>query len=139
MATDVFKYTHLHKLLCCGASWTSNEVKLALVTSSYTFDESNTLWSQVSTNEVATGSGYTTGGIIITGKTANNTLLDADDVVFTALTKTFRGGVLYFNGTIDTLVNPLISYMLFNTTPSDTTVDGVDFHILWNAGGILGL
>ena len=139
MATEGFKYTHIHKLFCGGASWSGNEIKLALVSSGYTFDAAHTLFSQASSYELTAGDGYTTGGVALSGKTASNTALDADDVVFIALNKTFRGGILYFNGTIDTLVNPVIYYLLFNTTPADITVPTVDSNVIWNSGGIITL
>jgi len=119
---------------------TSTNIYLALVLSSYTLDLTQTIWSQVSGNEVLAGSGYTTGGnnltssnVGYTGATANWT---AANVTWTTLTKTFRYGVLYLLGTVKTIVNPLIAVILFNTAPADIVVSGVDFTVIWNAAGI---
>jgi hypothetical protein len=118
----------------------SNTINLALVTSSYTPALTHTIWANVSANEVATGDGYTTGGETITQsvtRSTGTTKFDAADVTWTALTKTFRYGVLYAVGTLNTIVNPLIGYTLFDTTPADITVNGVDWTVQWNANGII--
>ncbi len=119
----------------------STDVYFALVTSSYTKSLANTIWANISTYEVATGSGYTTGGaqlssndVTYSGTTAT---FDASDVTFSALTKTFRFGVLYINATANSIVKPLIGIILFDSTPADVTVGGVDFTITWNASGII--
>lgn len=139
MATTITKYDHLLKLLCNGGSWEGNTVKLALVSSSYTFSAAHTVWADANANELSSGGGYTTGGMTLTNKTSSNTKLDADDVIFANLTKNFRGGILYFSGTIDTLSNPLIAYLLFNDAPADTPVNGTDFSVIWNSNGIMTL
>lgn len=119
----------------------ATNVYLALVTSGYTKNLANTIWADVSANEVATGTGYTTDGKQITGASVvySGTLAtyDATDVVWTALTKTFRFAVLYVNATVNGIVKPLIGIVLFDSTPADVTVSGVDFTLTWNASGII--
>lgn len=119
----------------------STDVYLALVTSSYTKSLANTIWGDISTYEVATGTGYTTGGkqlasndVTYSGTTAT---FDAADVTWTSLTKTFRFGVMYINATVNSVVKPLIGIILFDSTPADVTVSGVDFTLTWNASGII--
>lgn len=139
MATTFTKYTHTHKCLSDGTiDWDTDTIKVALVTSSYTFSAAHTIWADASANEVATGDGYTTGGATLT-TSLDNTKLDAVDITFTALTKTFRGAVVYKEGTANTLVNPVIGYILFDDTPADITVSGIDFNLLWNASGLFSL
>jgi hypothetical protein len=138
MAVTVTKYTHAHKILTNQGDWNSNTIKLALVTSSYTFSAAHTIWGDVSSYEVATGDGYTTGGATVTC-TASNTALSSSNVTWTTLTKTFRGAVLYIEGTIESLTNPVLAYILFDDTPADTTVTGVDFPVIWNASGVFTL
>lgn len=138
MAVTATKYTHAHKILTNQGDWNSNTIKMALVTSSYTFNAAHTIWADASTYEVTTGDGYTTGGATLTC-TASNTSLDAVDVTWTALTKTFRGAVIYIEGTIETLTNPVLTYILFDDTPADTVVTGTDFVVIWNASGVFTL
>ena len=125
----------------------SDTIKLALVKSTYTPDlDAHTVWADVSANEVATGDGYTTGGAEVTGKTLTRaaaiTTFDAADVTWTALTKTFRYGVLYVAGTKTDpqggadIVNPLIGIVLFDDSPADITVSGVDYTAQWSSLGI---
>jgi hypothetical protein len=138
MAVTATKYTHAHKILTNQGDWNSNTVKFALVTSSYTFSAAHTVWADASSYEVASGSGYTTGGATVTC-TASNTALGASNTTFTALTKTFRGAVLYIEGTIEGLTNPLLEYILFDDTPADTEVTGTDFIVIWNASGVFSI
>lgn len=138
MAITITKYSHTHKILCGAGSWTDNTIKLALVTSGYTFSAAHTIWGDVSANEVATGDGYTTGGLTLT-TSKTNAALDATDLTFSVLTKTFRGAVIYISGTVETLVNPVLFYILFDDTPGDIVIQGNDFVISWNASGIATL
>jgi len=126
----------------------SDTIKLALVTSSYTPDlDNDTVWADVSANEVANGDGYATGGATLANKTLARstwkTTFDADDVVWSALTKTFRYGVLYIDGTKSdpqggpNIVNPLLAYILFDDTPADISVSGVDYTVQWSTLGVI--
>lgn len=119
----------------------STDVYLALVTSSYTKSLANTIWANISDYEATTGAGYTTGGaqlasndVTYSGTTAT---FDATDVTWSSLTKTFRFGVLYINATSNSIVKPLIGIILFDSTPADVTVSGVDFTVTWNASGLI--
>lgn len=126
-----------------GLDLNSSTLKLALVSSSYAFSATASAWSEISGNEVATGSGYTTGGAALTNVTLTETggvcVLDADNVTFTALTKTFRGAVVYAEGTFETVVNPVLFYILFDNTPADQVIAGIDFVVSWNTSGILAI
>ena len=113
------------------------------MSSAYTPDVANhTQWSDVSANEI-TGTGYTSGGATIQNalltRTGKTTTLDGDDVVWSALNATFRYGVAYAQGTFGTLTDPLLFYILFDDTPADITVNGVDFRVIWSNNGILTL
>jgi hypothetical protein len=97
-------------------------------------------------HEVATGDGYTTGGATLASKTLTRstwkTTFDAADITFAALTKTFRYGVLYVEGTKtnpeggENIVNPLYAYILFDDTPADVVVAGTDYVVQWSSLGI---
>ena len=141
MAILSYKYTELKKyLIARDIEIEADTLKLALVTSSYTPSLAHTIWGDVSANEVATGSGYTTGGEALTGVAVTNTTnlkIDANDVTWTALTKTFRYGVLYANVTRNTFVNPLIAYYLFDDTPANVVVSGTNWTVQWSSSGLL--
>lgn len=119
----------------------TDTLKIALVTSAYTPSAEHGIWGDVSANEVATGSGYTTGGATLAGVTyarsGGTVTLDSTDPSWTTLTKTFRYGVLYANVTRNTIVNPLIAYILFDSTPADVVVTATTWTIVWSSAGIL--
>lgn len=134
MATTITGYDHFWKLVATGAiDLDSDTLKVALVTSSYTPSGAHTQWADVSAYEVASGSGYTTGGQTLTGVTVTNSNIDYDDVVWTAITKTFRYAVLYKSGTGGGLTNPLIAYILLDSTPADVVSSGSNYTIQWNS------
>ena len=116
----------------------SDSFKLMLVTSAYAPNsDTHTKRSDV-TNEIS-GGGYTAGGnalagVTVTNDTANDRLVfDANDVVFTALTNTFRGAVLYKDTGVAANDN-LVMYFDFT---SDQTGTGGDVTIQFNANGII--
>jgi len=111
--------------------------KVALLTSSYTPNiDTHTFLSDVTSNEVAAGGGYTSGGVTLTGvaytydSTNNRSVLAADDAVWASATFTTRYAVVYKStGTAST--SPLLSYVDFgaNQSPSAET-----FTIAWANG-----
>lgn len=141
MASSITWYDHAWKLITTGlVDLDTDTLKLALVTSSYTPATSHTIWdpgtnnaADPSYNEVASGSGYTTGGATIANPVATNSNIDYDDVVWTSLTKTFRYAVCYVNKTAGGLVSPLLFYILLDTTPADIVSAGSNYTIQWNA------
>lgn len=112
-------------------------IKVALVTSAYTFVATHQYFSDI-TNEV-TGSGYTAGGATLSSKAVNqddpNTRaeFDAADVTWSSSTITARAAILY-KDTGSATSSPLIAYIDFLSDKSST---GGDFTIQWNAEGIL--
>jgi len=134
MATTITAYDHLWKLLATGGiDLDTDTLKLALVTSSYTPNIAHDEWADVSANEVATGAGYTTGGATLATPVATNSNIDYDDVTWTALTKTFRYAVCYKSGSGGGLTNPLLFYMLLDSTPADIVSTGSNYTIQWNS------
>lgn len=124
----------------------TDTIKLALVASTYAINANHGIWADVSADEVASGSGYTTGGASLTGVTwtrsGGTCTLDANDVSFTTLTKTFRYGVLYANVTRNdpaavSIVNPLIAVIQFDDTPADVVVTATTWPVVWSSLGIL--
>ena len=120
---------------------------LALVKSTWTpAPTTDELWSTVSGNEVANGNGYTTGGIALTGVTLAQT---AGVVKFTSAAAVWtasgtgipawRYGVLYYLGTLNGKVNPLVAYFLGDSTPADVplTTSPNTLTVTMNASGII--
>jgi len=134
MAASITAYDNLWKLLLTGGiDLDTDTLKLALVTSSYTPSTAHDKWADVSTNEVATGDGYTTGGATLADPVVTATTIDYTDVTWTSLSKTFRYAVCYKSGSGGGLTNPLLFYILLDTTPADVVSTASDYTIIWNA------
>ena len=141
MASSITWYAHSWKLITTGlVDLDTDTLKLALVTSSYTPATSHTVWdpgtndaADPSHNEVATGDGYATGGATLANPVATNDNIDYDDPVWTSLTKTFRYAVCYMDGSAGALTDPLLFYILLDTTPADIVSSGSNYKIQWNA------
>jgi len=141
MATTITAYTHLWKLVTTGGlDLDTSEIRIRLVTSSYTFSAAHTLWdnsandaTDPSYNEVANGDGYTTGGVQLANPVVTTSNVDYDDVVWTSLTKTFRGAIGVGIGTFGGVVNPVLFYILLDSTPADVVSSGSNYTIQWNA------
>jgi len=153
MASSFTLYSSVRKYVLDGTiNLAEDTLKLALVTSSYSPDVSDAVLADVmispspEVEEVASPSnGYTTGGKELTGQLATKTdspsagKFDADNLTWAALTATFRYGILYAEKTVGSpaIVNPLIGYILFDTTPADIVVSGLDWTVQWSANGII--
>lgn len=134
MATTITAYDHLWKLLLTGAiDLDTDTLKIALVTSSYTPNTAHDEWADVSANEVASGAGYTTGGITLATPASTNSTIGYADPEWTALTKTFRYAVIYKSGSGGGLTNPLIAYLLLDSTPADIVNTGSNYKIQWHS------
>lgn len=114
----------------------AHQIKIALLSSSYTFDADHNVWSSVSAYEV-TGTGYTTGGQALSNVTLtqddvnNRAYLDADDVSWPASTITARYAVLY-DDTLST--KDLICVLDFG---SNQVSSGGTFAITFSSSGII--
>lgn len=118
----------------------TDTVKVALVTSAYTFDQDAHDYFNDITNEV-TGSGYTAGGATLASKTVGYTAgtntfkFDAADVTWANSTITARGAVVYVSTGVAS-TSPLLAYFNFG---SDKISSGGDFDLVWDAAGIFTL
>lgn len=116
-----------------GINWTSDAIKVALLTSSWTPDRAaNHVFSDISANEVS-GAGYTSGGATLAsatqGLSSHVLKLDGDDTSWTSSTITARYAAIY-----DTSVsNKLLGYVDFG---SDVTSTAATFTIAWDSAGI---
>jgi hypothetical protein len=136
MATQV--YNSFKSAIMSGSiSLAADTIKVAL-TSAYTPDISaHSTYSDI-TSEVTGSIGYTTGGETLTNvvltqdNTDNESVMDADNITWTASTITANGAVLYDV----TYNNQLIGYVDFLSSKSSI---GSTFTLSWNAEGILNL
>ncbi len=101
----------------------SDTIKVALCSSSYTPDQDAHDFFDDITNEVSASGSYSAGGATLANKattqdnTDNEGVFDADDVSFTSATITARYAILYKStGTAST--SPLIGYVDFGTNIS---------------------
>jgi hypothetical protein len=114
--------------------------KLALFTSSLTPNQDTHIYydaAPYTSNQVANGAGYTTGGVTVSPITVsydaatNKVSFAASNATWTTATFTARYGVLYDN--TPTTNKPLVLYVDFGAdqSPSNGT-----FSITWDAAGI---
>lgn len=141
MAATITAYDHLWRLTKVGGlNLETAELRLRMVTSSYTFDVSHTQWdngagdsTDPSANEAANGDGYTTGGKQLVHAQTTNAAIDFEDVTWTSLTKTFRALICVAIGTFDGVVDPVLFYLLPDSTPADIVSSGSNYTVVWNA------
>lgn len=127
-------------------------VKLALVTSSQTMDSTNTgnsLWADMSANEIAAGANYTAGGWTLASlavATITNgfkfSSASVSQAVSSGTVPAWRYAVIYVSGTLWGRVNPVIGYFLGDSTPADvpaTTTSNTPLQLNCPATGWFGL
>lgn len=122
-------------------------VKMALVTSSWTPDSSvtgNSVWADVSGNEIASGNGYTTGGATLLTMTAtaitNGYKFTSGNPNWTAAggsIPAWRYAVMYVSGTLWGKSSPLVGYFTGDATPANipATTDGNSITLVCPASG----
>lgn len=134
MAASITAYNKLWRLLMTGGvDLDTDTLKLALVTSSYTPSGAHTQWSDASSYEVSSGNGYTSGGLTLANPVGADATIAYDNAVWTSLTKTFRYAVCYKSGSGGGYTNPLLFYILLDTTPNDIVCSGSNYTIAWNS------
>lgn len=114
----------------------ADTIKIILLNNSHSFTSGNNTYSQVSANELATGSGYTSGGATLASKAVTQgatTKFDAADVEWTSASFTAYHAVIYD----DTLDNDdLICSIDFGGAQ---TVTSGTLKIEWDSDGIITL
>ncbi len=120
----------------------SQPMKVALLSSSYTFSSSHTVYADL-TNEIANGQGYTTGGVALgtVAWTQSSTVTNfkAANATWTASgtgIPAWRFAVCYCTATLETIVKPLIFCLDNNGSDVALTASGSTLQITWNATGI---
>jgi hypothetical protein len=127
----------------------TNTFKLALVTSAWTPDNSDTgneVFADVSANEIAAGNGYTSGGIALpsvsltqSGGTVKFTSGSAQWTASGGSIPAWRRGVIYVSGTFNGKVNPIVGHFLGDATPADIAATSAPntLTVTPNASGLL--
>lgn len=120
----------------------SQPMKVALLTSSYTFSSSHTVYADL-TNELANGNGYTTGGVALgtvawtqSGAVTNFSCANPSWTASGSGIPAFRYAVFYCTSTLLTIVKPLL--LLFDNNGSDVaaTASGSNLVLTLNATGL---
>jgi hypothetical protein len=151
MAAGVFVFPDLAKLNFFSATNLVGanvaNFKLALVSSGWTPNNaSDELWAVASGNEIANGNGYVTGGGALTGVVLNQASgtvkFTSNAFVWTASggsIPAWRRGVVYYSGTLNSKVNPIVGHFLGDSTPADVpaTTVGNTLTVTPNASGIM--
>lgn len=104
-------------------------IKLALISSAWTPDATvtgNSVFADMSANEIAATGGYTSGGVTLTSPLSTAITggykFSSGNLALTAAGGTipaWRYGVLYVSGSLWGLTNPVLGYFLGDTTPAD--------------------
>lgn len=108
----------------------ADTIKIALYTSSASLGASTTAYS--TSNEVANGNGYATGGVTLANKAVSTSdttaYFDADDPTWTSASFTARGALIYNSSASD----KAIAILNFG---GDFTVSSGTFRIVFPAAG----
>jgi hypothetical protein len=138
MAPSISLYNHTTARFASGANSVGDTYKLMLC-SAATFNAANTTLAGITKTEIASGTGYTTGGatlanVAVTTVTTNDAKFDADDISITASGGSIAasGAILYNDTDAD---DPPVAFLNFDGTI--TANDGIPFVVQWNANGIL--
>lgn len=152
MASSSFIFPNLAKLnFLNGATGLlvsgSSNYRVALFTSALTPNNTtNEVLADISSSQIAGGNGYTTGGGTLTSVTLSQSggivTFDAADFVWTASggsIPAWRYAYVYYLGTLNGKVNPLVGYFIGDNTPADipATTSGNTLTVQFNASGIL--
>jgi hypothetical protein len=151
MSSGAFVIPDLAKLNLFNATnllnATAANFRLALVSSAWTpANATDELWAAASANEIANGNGYTTGGLvppsIVLSQSGGVVKFTSNPVVWTASgtgIPAWRRAVLYYLGTLNGKVNPLVAHFLGDSTPADVplTTSPNTLTVTMNASGII--
>lgn len=126
MSASAVTYDNFAKHIIAGdLIWSSDTIKMALLTTSYTFDQTHEYFSSVSAYELASG-GYvrkTLGSKTATMVTNVYTLSAATPITWTSLTASnLRYGII-FKDTGTGSTSPLIQFINFGVTFNLTAED----------------
>lgn len=136
MASNLYNQGLL-KLSNGTINFLTDNIGVALLSSSATFNKAHVTLDQVTANEVSnsTGTGYerktlANKSITLVGDSVQ---FDADDVLYSAITTSqFLGSIVVFKNNGSDATNELIAFIDYNDLPTN----GSDVNIQFNANGI---
>lgn len=130
---DAFYTSYEDDVLIANVALLSATIKIALVTSTYTFSAAHEFFDEI-TNEVS-GPGYTAGGETLGSKTVATGTFDSANAQWTSATFTARRAIMYKDTGVDT-TSPLIKMFDFlgDISPSNGTLT-----LAFNASGIIDI
>ena len=107
----------------------------------YAPPSTHSVFADVSASELPSAGGYTAGGAALTSKAITTVLrsarYSAGPVSWPGATFTVRYAVIYKVGTANALVNPLLLYVLLDSTNADVSVPvAAAFSLSWPVTGI---
>lgn len=147
MAASITFFQSFREYIADGTfDMNTDTFKVSLHSSTYTPNASTHTVFADATNELSTANGYTAGGAtlgtVTWTRSGATVTFDAADTTWTASGGSIvaRYAVIYKSGTANARVNPLVAYVLLDTTPADvTTTTGNTLTLQWNASGIFTL
>lgn len=110
-------------------------IKVALLNNSHSFSAANSVWGDVSANELANGNGYTTNGETLGSQAVTagtTTKFDAADTAWTSASFTAYHAVMYDSTNTSSLI------CSFDFGGAKTVASGT-FTIAWHTDGIITL
>lgn len=136
MAVTVSVYDSFREQLAEGFNMGSDTFKVILLNNSHTYTAGNTVYSDISANELSTANGYTNTGVALGSVTSTYSggtyTFDAADTSWTAS----GGAITAYHAVIynTTVSNKLVCSINFGGV--QTAADGAVFKLVWNASGI---
>jgi len=144
MAAAAFLYNSWRSYSQRGANLRTGAIKATLHNSSYTPSVTTQTAYADLTNELATNFGYSNGGLALSSvlwtQSGATVALTASPTIWncTGSNLVARYCVVRYVGTVDSLVDPLMLYVLMDTVPADiTATPGNALTITWNVSGIV--
>lgn len=142
MATSVTTFQYFHEHLAKRTiDLDSDPLRLALFPYNVNVYHIHDTFSDISAYELAAGSGYATGGELLTFTSLDEengvVTLNASPVIWRGLTATIGIAVLYAEVTRNSVTNPLIQYYLLNAPSSNITTTGQDWAFHFPPSGVM--
>ncbi len=127
----------MEKQVSLAADPDGDDINIALLSGAHSFSAANTVWGNVSANEIINqaGSGYTANGELLANQsvtTAATTKFDADDTAWTTATFVAAHAVLYDVSNTSSLIASI-------DFGGDKTVSAGTFTIQFHTDGIITL
>ena len=116
-------------------NWTSDTIRILLITNGYTYNEANDFVADVVANEATGTTRQTLGTKSVTEDAANDrVILDAADATFAAVpaTQTISGAITYKEVT-----NDADSFVIAFHDGTDLAANGSDIQVQFPATGVL--